>query len=188
VLRLVVSRGEGAGAALAGGPPTRVALVEPFSPLPASIYDEGVSVETRPLGGGALGPKTLSYLPHLSALQQARARGQGEVLWRDERGGLGQGSTCNALLVAGGRLIAPAPAGGRAGVTRRWLLRLSGLGVDERPIFPGDLPGASELLLCSTLREVVPAVKIDGLPVGEGRPGPVGQALRRALRQAAGAG
>lgn len=189
VVRVLLTRGEGSGAALTPcETPTRVVLVEPLLALPDSVYRDGVSVETRPLAAGALGPKTTSYLPHLRALHEARSRGHGEVLWRDEQGALGQGSTSNLLLLSGGALIAPCPPGGRAGVTRGWLLgqaRAWGWSVIERPTTPQDLAAASELLLCSTLREVVPVVAIDGQPVGSGQPGPAGRALREALRHAA---
>ncbi len=191
IVRLIATRGEGAGAALsAHTPPTLLALAEPLTPLPLSLHRDGITVETRPAPGGTLGPKTLSYLPHLRALDEARRRGHGEVLWRDERGALGQGATSNLLVaLSSGELVAPSPAAGRSGVTRRWVLRLApglGLRVAERPVTPDDRARATEVMVCSTLREVVSVVAIDGTPVGAGRPGTVAVALRRALREAAG--
>ena len=190
LLRLLLTRGEGAGAGLAAATgPTRVILVEPLRPLPEEVYRQGVEAESRFHPGGTLGPKTLAYLPQLLALDGARSRGAGEVLLVDEAGGLGQGSTCNLLLVRGSSLIAPAPAGGRAGVTRASVLaQAGGLGLraESRPIRRDELGEGSELLLCSTIREVLPVVAVDGVRVGEGRPGEAAGALRRALRRAAG--
>ena len=37
-----------------------------------------------------------------------------------------------------------------------------------------------EILLASTMHDVCPVIALDGAPVGEGRPGPVGQRLREA--------
>ena len=41
---------------------------------------------------------------------------------------------------------------------------------------------ADEVFLCSSVREVMPVVAIDGAPVGDGRPGPAAATLQRALR------
>jgi len=186
-LRLLLTRGEGAGAALvASGEPTRVVLLEPLVVPPESAYAQGVRAETLQAPGGTLGPKTLAYLPHLLALQRARAAGLAEVIFRDERGGLGQGSTCNVLCCRGTTLIAPLPAGGRAGVTRHLLLAGAeglGLRVEEGEIWPEEAAAGDELLLCSTLREVLPVVVLDGQPVGRGVPGPLAAELRRALQR-----
>jgi branched-subunit amino acid aminotransferase/4-amino-4-deoxychorismate lyase len=45
-----------------------------------------------------------------------------------------------------------------------------------------DLARASEAFLTSTTLEVLPIRSVDGKPLGEGRPGPVGARLRQALR------
>ncbi len=183
LLRLLLSRGE------PGGEPTRVVLVEPLVPVAEEVYRRGVSVELYPHPGGTLGRKTLAYLPHLLARERARSRGAEEVILLDEEGRLGQGSTCNVLLARGGRLIAPVPGGGRAGVTRRVVLEAAsalGFEVEVRGIEPGELGDGAELMLCSTIREVVPVVEAAGRTVGAGRPGEAARTLRDAVRRAAG--
>jgi len=40
----------------------------------------------------------------------------------------------------------------------------------------------SEVLVTATTADVMPIVRIDGRPVGDGRPGPVAGALHAALR------
>jgi branched-chain amino acid aminotransferase len=189
LVRLLLTRGEGAGVPLqAEGSPTRVVLLEPLVPLPESLHERGVEVELGQAPGGTLGPKTMAYLPNLLALQGARARGAAEVLWLDQEGFLGQGSSCNVLLWRAGVLHAPLAPGGRAGVTRELALRAAGrMGwpVDEGKVFLGDLQGTAELMLCSTIREILPVVAVGGKAVGGGRPGEVGRCLRGLLRQVA---
>ncbi|MCS6902273.1 MAG: aminotransferase class IV, partial [Myxococcales bacterium] len=180
LVRLLLSRGE------PGGQPTRVVLVEPLVPPAEEVYLRGVSVELHPHPGGTLGPKTLAYLPHLLARDQARSRGAEEVIFLDEDGYLGQGSTCNVLLARKGKLIAPAPAGGRAGVTRRFLLEVApalGWTVEVRGIRPEELGEGAELMLCSTIREVMPVVRAGGRVVGSGSPGATARGLREVLRR-----
>ena len=57
-----------------------------------------------------------------------------------------------------------------------YLSRALGLNTQPRAV------RASELMLCSTLREVVPIVRLDGRPVGEGAPGPETRRLRDIYR------
>ena len=46
-----------------------------------------------------------------------------------------------------------------------------------------ELPRASEAFLTSTTIEVLPIRAVDGVPVGEGGPGPVGRRLRALYRK-----
>ena len=45
----------------------------------------------------------------------------------------------------------------------------------------GELEHLAEAFLTSVSRGVLPVARIDGRPVGEGRPGPVARALRERL-------
>ena len=48
-----------------------------------------------------------------------------------------------------------------------------------------DLAGADEAFTSSSVREVMPAVELDGKRVGDGRPGPAAAELQSALRRVA---
>ena len=60
------------------------------------------------------------------------------------------------------------------------------------PAFPSTLRrisrdevfAADELLLSSATKEVLPVVTLDGKPIGNGRPGPIYQALYAGYQQA----
>jgi hypothetical protein len=71
------------------------------------------------------------------------------------------------------------------GVTRDVVLllaRRAGLDVREAPIAAAALDRADEILLTSSIAEVVPVVVLDGRPVGSGRPGPVALRLQELYR------
>jgi D-alanine transaminase len=55
-------------------------------------------------------------------------------------------------------------------------VRLASLTLDE-------LTRAAEVFVCSSIRELVPVVSIDGAPVGRGLPGPVSLRLLAGLRE-----
>jgi D-alanine transaminase len=50
----------------------------------------------------------------------------------------------------------------------------------ERPFSVAEAKAAREAFLTSTTAELLPVVRIDGAPVGEGRPGPLTRRLRAA--------
>jgi len=68
------------------------------------------------------------------------------------------------------------------GVSRTVVLDvMKGLGVtlDERPFTVVQALAAREAFVTAASQIVLPVVRIDGKPVGDGKPGPVASALRR---------
>ena len=132
--------------------------------------------------------KTGNYLNSVLALREARARGAYEALMLDAAGRVGEGSSSNVFAVRDGRLETPPEGGILEGVTRRVVLDLAaalGLPAVELPLLPADLLSADELFLTSTTRELVPVVRVDGRPIGGGRPGPWTLRLLEAFRRRA---
>jgi branched-chain amino acid aminotransferase len=67
------------------------------------------------------------------------------------------------------------------GVTRRTVLDLAaelGVPARESDLGPGDLRGADEAFLSSTAGGIMPVSRVDGAPLGSGKPGPVTRHLR----------
>jgi branched-chain amino acid aminotransferase len=187
-LRITLSRGPGGDLSGEGaGPPT---LALRISPVPDTNEVELHGALEGWVHQGALstGIKGLSYLERILALRRARERGRDEALVRNARGELVEGSTSNLLAVGPrGELVAPGRRDGALpGITRDVLLteaRQMGLTIQERGLRPGELHTLRELLLTSSIREVVPVVQVEGQPVGLGRPGPVYGQLRARFQE-----
>ena len=67
------------------------------------------------------------------------------------------------------------------GVTRRAVLRLAadqGVRTEERPFSVKEVFAAREAFITAATAFVLPVVEIDGVPIGNGRPGPVVRAFR----------
>ena len=100
-----------------------------------------------------------------------------------------EGPTANVWWREDGRLLTPSlelPI--LAGVTRSVVAELAPqLGYDvEEGVFGLDrLAAAGEAFLSSTVREIAPAVSLDGKPIGAGPPGEAAAALQRGLRRLA---
>jgi branched-chain amino acid aminotransferase len=142
----------------------------------------GVVIAGRPRNDSrALAPsaKTGNYLNNLLALVEARRAGADDAVLLNPAGRLAEGTTSNLFLCRGGVVRTPALSCGiLAGITRDLLLRSlrgAGVTVEEGVYGPEDLRGAEEAFLTSTVRGVAPITRVDGAPVGSGRPGPLTQ-------------
>jgi branched-chain amino acid aminotransferase len=140
----------------------------------------GVSSWRRP-GDLTLSPRIKSGAGFLSLRLpriEAAERGFDDMIMLNDRDTVAEATGANVFVVRDGVAITPPVAVGLLeGVTRAHLLRLlpQSLGVPavEREIGRSELYAADEVFLCSTLHEITPVVEVDGVPVGEGKPGPV---------------
>lgn len=196
-VRVVMTRGAGEiglDPALAVDPVALV-IVQPVAGPPAAAYRDGVAtaiVGVRRAAPDAVDPsaKTGAHLPNVLAVGEARAAGAHEALLLDAAGFVTEGSSSNVFAVTGRILRTPPLAAGiLEGVTRGVVLRLArGLGLDaeEVPLRPEDLEGADEVFITSTIREIVPVIRLGERRVGAGRPGPLTRRLHGAFRALAG--
>jgi branched-chain amino acid aminotransferase len=123
-----------------------------------------------------------NYLISQLAKMEAREHGYAEGLLLDATGHVAEGGAENVFLVRNGAIVTP-PIGAAIlpGITRRTVMQLAGeLGflVREQTIPREALYGAHELFLTGTAIEVCPIRAVDGLTVGEGKPGPITRAIQ----------
>ena len=128
--------------------------------------------------------KSISLLPNVLAKQAAREQGAGEAWFVDRDGKVTEGSSSNAWIVTmGGKVVTRAADNGiLRGITRTVLIgaiEAQGLTLEERPFTVEEAYGAREAFLTAASQVVLPVVRIDGRPVGNGAPGSVATALRK---------
>jgi D-alanine transaminase len=127
--------------------------------------------------------KSISLLPNVLAKQAAREKGAKEAWFVDGGGHVTEGSSSNAWIVTrSGKVVTrPADNGILRGITRTVLIdviRAQGLEFEERSFTVEEASGAREAFLTSASQIVMPVVRIDDRPVGNGAPGSVATALR----------
>jgi len=132
--------------------------------------------------------KTVGLLPNVLAKQKAREAGAYEAWLVDADGFVTEGSSTNAWIVTGEGAVVTRPAerGILRGVTRTGVIDLATLApftLEERPFTVAEALAAREAFLTSASSVVTPVVRIDGKPVGDGRPGPVARKLRSLFRE-----
>ena len=170
--------------------PLRIVIVEPLMMPPKELYQKGIrarSIETVRAADAANSAKLGNYLASVLALREAQAGGADEALVVNRDGLVIEGTTANVMAVRAGRLVTPPlTAGVLAGITRARVLDIArelGIEVDERAFSPTELAHSDELFLTSSIREIVPVVVLDDIPIGDGKPGPVTRALHTAFRR-----
>jgi D-alanine transaminase len=151
----------------------------------AKVAADGIAVLTVPDSRWARPDiKSVSLLPNVLAKQAARDGGAREAWFVDGEGCITEGSSSNAWIVtAGGEVVTrPADNGILNGISRAVVLdaiAAQALRFCERPFTVTEARDAREAFVTSASQSVQPVVRIDGKPVGDGRPGPVAAALRR---------
>lgn len=163
--------------------PTVVVTVRQLIPLPLALRRRGATVITVPdIRWGRCDIKTINLLPNMMARQKAKIRGAHEAIFiRD--GLVTEGSSSNVFAVIKGWVVTP-PKGPMIlpGITREWVLRLAkeaGLRTAEKGIALQELLAAEEVFLTGTTAEVLPVVKVDRRPIGNGKPGEATRLLYR---------
>lgn len=168
---------------------TRPALVVTANSLDMAKSEamaaEGVAVITLPDNRWErVDIKAIALLPNILAKQTAREQGAREAWYIDKDNRITEGSSSNAWIVTrDGKVVTrQADNGILKGITRAVVidtLRAQGLELEERPFTVEEAYEAREAFLTSASQLVMPVVRINDRPVGNGAPGLVSAALRR---------
>jgi D-alanine transaminase len=168
---------------------TRPAIVVTASRIdPAkteAVAAEGIAVITLPDNRwDRVDIKSIALLPNVLAKQAAREQGAREAWFVAGDGTVTEGSSSNAWIVTrdGALVTRKADHAILRGITRTVLLDVlaaHNLVLDERPFTVAEAQGAREAFITSASQTVMPVVRIDGRPVGNGAPGLIATALRR---------
>ena len=192
-VRLTVTRGAGPPGVLPpdDAEPTVLVTVDPMPAFPASIYAAGLSAFVVPGRRNeyamTAGLKTLAFTENVAALLEARRQGTDEALFLDIEGHCSEASASNLFIRADGVLTTPPlSCGVLPGITREAVLELAragGMPPAERAFTLDDLLRADEAFLTSSLRGLVPLVRVAETPIGGGTPGELTRRLSSAYAE-----
>jgi 4-amino-4-deoxychorismate lyase len=192
-LRLTVTGGREGGEAVA------IVIV---APLPVDLEHKratGIEIISLQLGTDPRsrkdapwlldGVKSTSYAVNMAAHDEAERRGADDAVFVAADGSVLEGPTTNVWWRRGGTLFTPAlDLGILAGVTRAYVLRLAddaGLRTRDGWFPLTDMTQADEAFTSSSIRELMPIVRVDGMAVGPGQPGQAARTLQATLRRLA---
>ncbi|ACB95157.1 D-amino-acid transaminase [Beijerinckia indica] len=134
--------------------------------------------------------KTINLLPNVLAKQAAKEEGATEAWLFDEEGLVTEGAASNAWIIDENRTIHTHPVDHSIlrGITRTTLIDIiaaKGYALKERRFSLAEARAAREAFITGALSLVMPVVRIDGKPIGEGVPGPIATELRRIFHDTA---
>ncbi len=161
-----------------GSPPMVVMTARRQLAPPAHAVERGVAVITTPDQRWRRNDiKSIALLGNVLGKQKARRAGAYETWMVDDAGLVTEGTSTNAWIVTGGRIVTRALGPEiLGGITRAAVLDLARalqIAVDERPLSVAEAAAADDAFLTSTTALVLPVTRIDDRTVGTGAPGPV---------------
>jgi 4-amino-4-deoxychorismate lyase len=185
-----------------GGAPVGFALFAAIPPGHEPLRARGMKAITLPLGvpyelrakapwilGGV---KSTSYAANMAAIAEAERHGADDAIFLAEDEIVLEGPKTNVWWRNGQTLFTPSlETGILAGITREFVLEAApalGYEIAEGVYTRSELAAAEEAFTSSSVRELMPVVWLDGVALGDGRPGPAVAALQQALRRAAAEG
>jgi branched-chain amino acid aminotransferase len=198
-IRLVVTRGKGdLGLDPRKCPhPTVIVIADSIALYPEEFYTKGLAIVTAAtprIPPESLNPriKSLNYMNNILAKIEGIQAGCIEVLMLNHLGFVAECSGDNVFVVRSGVVqTPPSEAGILEGITRNAVMdlaRQAGLQAVERNLSRYEIYTADEMFLTGTAAEVIPVVKVDGRPIGSGKPGPVSCDLRSRFMKLVGRG
>jgi D-alanine transaminase len=150
-----------------------------------ALAENGIAVVSVPDDRwGRVDIKTIGLLPNVLARQNAIERGARDAWFVDKDSMVTEASSANAWIVTPDGILVTRHVD-RAilrGITRTVVLdaiKAEGLAVEERAFALEEAYGAREAFITSASQIVLPVIRIDGRPIGDGKPGPVAMSLRR---------
>lgn len=182
----VCSPGDHVEGVFGAADPRLVLLIRELHEPPAEWYTDGVSVITYQAQRTFPEHKTVNYMCGVPALDAAKARGAHEALYCDADGFVSEGITSN-IHALHGTTVRSSLINCLPGITRLGLrdtVATHGLHwEDGKPLHRDELHQADEVWISSSIRELVPVVRIDDQPIGDGKPGHFATTIRKAYRQ-----
>jgi D-alanine transaminase len=165
--------------------PTLFAYTNALEPMAPAMLEAGVAAITAPETRWARRDiKSTALLANVLAKKLATDAGAFETIFL-ENGELTEGSSTTVHVIKGGIVHTP-PNGPHIlpGTTRSVVEELATrerIEVRSAPVSEAALRAADEIWLAFSTRGVLPVTRLDGRPVGSGRPGPVFVRLQRAF-------
>lgn len=169
-------------------PPTVYGSATPFRPKADPFA--GIAVITVPdVRWARCDIKTVNLVPNCLANQRAQEAGAKEAIF--VRDGVALEATASSFFAVFDGVVQTAPKTNYIlpSITRDVVLELAArqrIPAREVPIFAHDLSRADELFVAGTTMEVMPVVQVDGVPVGDRRPGPLTRQLQEWFWEVAG--
>jgi branched-chain amino acid aminotransferase len=184
-IKIFLTAGESTDPLFPEGNEKLLILGYPISSYSKTVYEKGIALATlkeqRPL------PKVKSsfYLSAASFLFSRKKEGVQEILYTSGKEEILEGGTSNFFAFIENRLVSCSGEAVLIGITQKVIERLAMpfFSVESRLIHLKEIPLFEEAFICSSTKEIMPVIAIDGKPIGSGRVGPKTERLRALFKE-----
>jgi len=194
-IRVVVTRGIGdlgLDPRKCKGKETVIIITDKITLYPGEFYRKGLEIITVPTVRNlpeALNPqiKSLNYLNNILAKIEAINSGFPEAIMLDSLGYVAECTGDNIFIVKRNNLYTPPQCMGTLrGITRDTVLDIAKrqrIPAHEHVITRHEVYISDECFLTGTAAEIIPVMKVDGRPIGTGKPGPITKKLMQEFKK-----
>lgn len=172
-IRIVVTGGPSEDFITPLGRSRLLVLVTPLPPRNEAWYTDGVKIITVSAERNLPGAKSINYLTGAMATRRAREQDAVEAVYVDRHNYAREGTTSNIFGLFGNTLVTPSK-NILPGITRQVVLDITAgeFSQEMRDIRKDELLQADELFITGSGKGLVPVINVDGIPIGDGTPGP----------------
>ena len=184
-IRIVVTGGLTDDGITPGEAPQLLLMITATTSFPSRYYEEGAKLITSHVDRFMPGAKTINYIPAILCQKDAKAQGALEAIYVDRDGYLLEGTTSNLFVVRDGCLITPPCDRVLPGITRQVVLQRAKdvVEVVQRPLHKDEIRLLDEVLITSSVKEVIPITVVDSVTIGNGSIGPISKQIMELFRQ-----
>lgn len=184
-IRIIVTGGLSDNGITPGEAPQLLLMITATTSFPSNYYEEGAKLITSHVDRFMPGAKTINYIPAILCQKDATAQGALEAIYVDRDGYLLEGTTSNLFAVRDGCLITPPCDRVLPGITRQVILERAKdvMEVVQRPIHKDEIRLLDEVLITSSVKEVIPITVVDSVTISNGAIGPISQKIMELFRK-----
>jgi branched-chain amino acid aminotransferase len=181
-IRMVLTGGYSNNGFTPSGRPNLIVMQHEAPHYPEKLFTEGAHLMGYPYVRDIPEVKSTNYALVLALQPKLKALDALDVIWHNG-GVISESSRSNVFIVDADGVVRTPAKNVLMGITRQRVLELAKerYPTREDDITLEELRSAHEVFLTSTTKGVMPVTKLDGEPLGGGKPGPVTLELREAL-------
>ena len=185
-MKIILTGGYSSDGYLPAKESNMIILLTPLNPPSKKVYAKGVKLILHEHFRHSAVVKTTNYIEPIRLANDMKKANAMDVLYH-WNGKISESSRSNFFIVKKNKTIVTSTTHVLKGITRKRVISLANehYKVIEKDITVRDLKNATEAFLSSTTKGTLPVVQIDGIKIGNGKPGKVSPHLNELLKKQA---
>jgi branched-chain amino acid aminotransferase len=166
------------------GRPNFFIIHQPLKPRAMEVVENGMKIITHSYVRELPQVKSINYLMGVWLQEKVRIAGASDVLYHFNNE-VSEFPRSNFFIVTQDDVLTTPAKNILHGITRMKTLELAReyFTAEERMVTLNDVRECKEAFMTSTTKQIIPIVQVDGVPIGDGKPGNITRALDEKLQK-----